>query len=368
MDSPGNRHRPSASTAHWVNSLIIGAVLCVISCDNSPVEPVSVLVNPYSFESSDLESARLCFNKALQDSVTLEGLEQLSLNPYQFKGEDIAFATQNLQESTAKRATLQSMLDRRDYEGLGGFIPNHAQIDEGRAYWFAEKARVDTVAKPYWQDEHQCSLQAQCQTWGDFCEDMIDNLRRYDYVIYLVLEGLDLDEDILNRSTAETLNQVASRKMYVETVRVIYFTDLVGLLNRGMELEIPDWTGLGDFIPSMEQIEQGKTYWLERSEAASAVEIPYWQSQRRLASTWENAYWTAFCVHMIESLDDLVDLAQAHLEDLQSDRDFINGKSGESPESVANRKRGLASREIEYYGALMDVISEGMALGVLLQE
>jgi hypothetical protein len=326
------------------------------------------VINSYNFQNVDLESAELSLALAMEGKSALDSLGQLRSNPYQFHQIDVDFADSLLQQAISTKAALQNMLDTKNFKNLGRFIPNQEQVNTGRSYWRSQRAQVDSVTRPYWLTQRHLAVLAQSQRWIDLCEHMISNLELQIRMIDTTFKELNYDEAVLQGHTTETAIQIVNRKIVRVQLAIAYYTDLKSVVNEAIELKIPDWSSLADFIPSLQKIEEGKAYWHTEIDSITISRIPYWEGQSKLAVNAGNQYWDDFCEHMVENLNRLLSLAGESLSNLEFDLAFINSESQESIEEIVERKKNLVSHQVEYYTYLIQVIAEGMALGLLVQK
>lgn len=371
MSSPAGDMTNVKMCARWIFMLTLSLVLPLLfaACESNPVTTVPISLNPYGFRTSDARSADSLLALALRNMDTLGKIAQQTVtNPYRATQSDIDYTNGLYQESQISINRYQHTLDYGNYDFFFEyyhFIPSQQQADEGRLYWTGERARTDTLSRPYWQKERSIAVVIGHHPWIDFCDYVISNL---DYKIRMIdstMKNFDADEGVLNATSGEGAVHILNRKISYERFKMGYYTDLVGVLNAARALRIPDWSGVSRLVPSLQQISERKAYWLRVIDSTEHTIVPYWKGQLRLAVSAGNKPWSDFCDHMIRNLGQLVDLGNQTRGDLELDRKIIVGESSEAPQAIVARKNALLSAQIAYYSGLAAAIREGRALGII---
>ncbi len=364
--------RPHSANAPWRVATVVllaAGVLCLASCENTPAGPprAAVVVNPYGFGQLDLAYASWALELATAAKDTLETMGELKSNIYGFVQRDIDYADSVAQAAASSQASLQQMLDDGDFSDVGDFIPDQFQIDGGFAYWEVQQVQLDSLDSPYWEGQRELAMASSNVDWIEVCDLVLGSLDTRQTMVDSMLHGLAADELFIHQMSGETVRQLVARKTRLEQTIIDYHEGLVLILPLAIELQLPDWSGLENFLLSESQIEVSTAYWNAELDSLELSRIPYWEGQLALARDSGNSFWVQFCEHTVSNLGMFEELAGSVLDGLTLDAVFIGGGSEESLQEVVSRKTELASQEIDYYSDLVDVISEGIALGILFE-
>jgi len=340
--------------------------LILLSCTENTVNPVSIVINPYSYQRADLDSARFSLSMALQNQDTIVSIGlRLQTNPYNFQQADSISTVSLRQNELATKSNLQAMLNQGNYSSLHFYIPSMSAILSGKTYWQNEKTQIDIVTKPYWQKQHSQATLFHYTAWINFCTHMMNSLELKIHMIDTTLLGLDYDKAILDNTSPETTAGIVNRKIALQTCKITYLDDLLSVIKEARNLQIPDFSGISKLIPSVTAIEHGKSFWAAAIDSTQKYEIPYWEGQLQIARKSGNELWILFCEHLIDNLNQYISLGNSSLSDLDFDLKIVTEISSETPPEIINRKKNLISLQIDFYTNLIQIMEEEMALGIL---
>ncbi|HOX53827.1 MAG TPA: hypothetical protein PLC32_00010, partial [Candidatus Omnitrophota bacterium] len=295
----------------------------------------------------------------------LQSMGQPKPNPYDFSQEDVAAIDSLYADAQAKADELRDMLFRDDFTDIDKYIPSQGQIDSTRIYYNAQVDSINTVRLPFWEAQRTLARRMDIQPWVTVCNTMIYRLQEELTVIAEILHNADLDEAVINGTSSEDGRDIALRKLHLEgTTKSNYYYRLGRAITLAMELTIPDYSGLGDFISSQEQINEGRPYWAAQADTINTVSIPYWQSQRTLGENQNMPDLVSVANNMIASLNEQLSLIQSIQNNFNLDEAIINGTSTETPQAIVARKIALENQKITYYTNLISVINQAMELTI----
>ncbi|MFC1475884.1 hypothetical protein ACFLQW_02660 [Candidatus Zixiibacteriota bacterium] len=338
---------------------------------------------------------------------TLDEKKPSGLNPYQIHQSDIDAAEATLRTLGNLEGKLQVIVDTGNLDNYDRIviIPNQSTINEGREYWSAEIQLIDSISRPYWHAQYELAAGEAIQQWIDLCKRMIGSLDYREAMGYAILEDLNYDEAVIHGGS-ETALEIASRKLQRTRIEIEYFSDLsevlgeaiilelpklegsetpeevlrrkyrreelaaefysrlLGALDQGMALTFADYSELSTFIPPPEIIDDGITYWQAEIELITVEQIPFWGEQVSLATDAGNALWLEFTENMSENVASRLELAQRQVKDLQQDSILVAGLTIEAPAQIVQRKLELLSFQIQYLESLINVLAEGLSLGI----
>ena len=351
----------------WMSSLACTSALLLSSCARSPTRVGALIINPYDFTSSDLESATQALASARTADSILAAVGNPKANLYRFKLADTLGNHEQWAAAAALLVTLRLALIREDYRIVGSLIPSPEQIATGLTYWQSEREKVITEVIPFWQTQQNLAERLQDETWIGFCREMTGlGLLRVE-LSDSTIAGLEKDLILISDSSAENPSDILQRKISLEDVKIGYCFRQIDATVRAVELTVPDFSALGAFLSSLETIEQQMSHSQTEIDEIDSVAIPYWEGQYAAANGAGNVYWIEFIETMRSMVVIELDLARMTLTNLRADSALVVEVSGETPSDIKKRKRALVAAQINYYGLLREAISEGMSLGVLVE-
>jgi len=330
----------------------------VIGCGENSTEPDLIQFNPYGISPVDLGAAR---EQAIGHRATLGKLT----GRYGFTEIDIDYASQQLADARTRRDQLAWMALSGDFRLFGNFFMALEDIRAGIEYWTGERQRIINEAQPYWDGQQDLAVASTDQAWIIFCDRMVNNLLLAINWIDRTIARLEVDETIIANEEVPHLRNTAYDKMAVEEAAIAYWEDLVGVLNQDLAGLALDWGNVENLIASLEGANEGTDYWFAEQDSISMSSLPYWQQELELATEGGVEEWIGLCDHMIASLKWRLDVAQATIADLATDRDFIENEGGESLEELYRRKRLYHAEATPYFEDLFNVLREAASLALI---
>ena len=97
----------------------------------------------------------------------------------------------------------------------------------------------------------------------------------------------------------EEPRDIVKRKIAREDSAIEYYSNLVTALTRALNLNITDWSRLGDFIPSPSQLEEAGLHWESEIDSVNATRMPFWVAEYNTALLSDNTYWVQFTSHAL---------------------------------------------------------------------
>ncbi|MFC1675043.1 L,D-transpeptidase family protein, partial [Candidatus Omnitrophota bacterium] len=224
----------------------------------------------YAFgESRDFQKRKIAIDRVGLDSV---------LNPYGFTPADTHDAALHVLDAQGAKVVLNYMLESGDTTGLGNFIPGIDTIILWQNYWRDQKDTIELVMRPYWQAQHDTALISGYQPWITWSDSMLLSVDRYDSMAGINLYDLHMDSLIRGGQSQEDSMQIVVRKIGVFDMREFYYSDLFGILVEGMNLNIPNLSGIGDFITARESVHAGRL-WIAGQQDSLDSWIDYYRSR-----------------------------------------------------------------------------------------
>ena len=335
----------------------------LVSCDYKPPTPAAVLTNPYNFSDEDVRIASMSRENSNGAYDRLTAFGDDIVNPYDFSLDDTVYAQEELAIAWENYEIFQTALDSEEYSILDSIIPSPEQIDSGLAYWNQQLTEVTGTTIPYWQNQLELAVISQNDCWIELCQNMNMALGYHLALIDSTIQGLIADRELWPYPW-ETPREIVLRKKYREQLAIYYYSLIIVVIRNGVELVTGDYDGLGDFILSSEDINTGLLYWLQERDLVETERQPFWADEAIKADISQNEYWTTFVQHMRSCLAEYQVLIDSTIYNLRMDSTLVSNIMSESPESITQRKIELVSREIIYFGFLVDVLEEGMSLGI----
>ena len=130
-------------------------------------------------------------------------------------------------------------------------------------------------------------------------------------------------------------------------------------------LDSNNFTKLGNYIPSQNQIDSGTEYWEDKKQDITLWLGSYWVPERTDAVSMDQQVWIDFCDHRISTLNVELELIDTILQNLSLDEKIIKKTTSETAKQIVNRKIALENHRINYFVDLKNVLIEGMKLNIV---